>query len=313
MSGGGYVQGGAVMSFEASSAAQEQPPLTSQGSQSRASQAHVAEMGGARAPSGIMRPPSQRLSEQTSTQASTPPSTNNNILSTRHTRLSINRHQEAFSDEGSEHTEDKDRDEEADEEADRNTDTEGETEKDNLTMLGKFQAIEDVERAHPRRDQAQSQRRGQGLGRQGLGRQRHSRQGREQAQRRSRESQGTRTSSASSQSRGADNTQSIQPAKRADKLTCMKDNFTKLIEKELGQDIQADEITAIKREIKVLTEAQSVQTKQMAAIQKQGMQTLNLLQMLVKNNNGREENLARTAQDTPPWWEKSSQIVHSSD
>ena len=78
----------------------------------------------------------------------------------------------------------------------------------------------------------------------------------------------------------------------------MKDNFTKLIEKELGQDIQADEITAIKREIKVLTEAQSVQTKQMAAIQKQGMQTLNLLQMLVKNNNEREENLARTAQDT---------------
>ena len=93
----------------------------------------------------------------------------------------------------------------------------------------------------------------------------------------------------------------------------MENNFVKLIEKELDQDVQADEITAIKREIKMLTETQSVQTKQMTAIQKQGMQTLNLLQMLVKNNNEREENLARTAQDTSSWWEKSSQIVHSSD
>ena len=91
MSGGGYVQGGVIMSFEAFSAAQEQPLLTSQDSQSRASQAHVAEMGGARAPSDTMRLLPQRLSEQISTQASTSPSTNNNILSTRHTRLPINR------------------------------------------------------------------------------------------------------------------------------------------------------------------------------------------------------------------------------
>ena len=91
MSGREYVQSRAVMSFEAFSAAQEQPLLMSQGSQSKASQTHVAEMGRVRALSDIIRLPSQRLSEQVSTQASISLFTNNNILSTCHTRLSINR------------------------------------------------------------------------------------------------------------------------------------------------------------------------------------------------------------------------------
>ena len=67
MSGREYVQNRAVMSFEAFSAAQEQPSLTSQDSQSRALQTHVVEMSRARALSDIIRLLSQRLSEQIST------------------------------------------------------------------------------------------------------------------------------------------------------------------------------------------------------------------------------------------------------
>ena len=90
MSGREYVQNRAVMSFEAFSVTQEQPLLMSQGSQSRPSQAHDnAEMGRARAPSDIMRLLPQRLSEQVSTQAATSLFINN-ILSSCHSRLSIN-------------------------------------------------------------------------------------------------------------------------------------------------------------------------------------------------------------------------------
>ncbi|KAA6407285.1 MAG: hypothetical protein FRX48_08833 [Lasallia pustulata] len=111
---------------------------------------------------------------------------------------------------------------------------------------------------------------------------------------------------------GGKQTRAEEGVKQVNQLSQLTDSFTKLIERDLTLDTQAEEISAIQTNIKTLTEGQTIQSQQINAIKEgqttqsqqinaiqQGQQRqLDLLQQLVVAQRG-EENVPKTAQDTP--------------